>query len=90
MNRQDAERIAGKILAIRDSRSKPAIARYNVFMVTSRGSTHCATIEALTLRDACQQHVRAWHSRMTSVAVVMRAPCGRRFSYADSVLEVAK
>ena len=90
-----AQHIAQKILAIRDkhARERPAMARYSVFMVTPRrGYTHVTTLSAPTLQDACQQHVRAWHSRVSSCAVVMRSPCGKRYSYDDSrkVMEGAK
>ena len=81
-----AQHIAQKILAIRDKHAarKPEMARYSVFMVTPRGYTHVTTLSAPTLHDACQQHVRAWHSRVSSCAVVLRAPSGKRFSYDDS------
>ena len=81
-----AQHLAQKILAIRDKHaaSKPEMARYSVFMATPRGYTHVTTLSAPTLHDACQQHVRAWHSRASSCAVVMRSPCGKRFSYDDS------
>lgn len=81
-----AQHLAAKILAIRDKHaaSKPAMGRYSVFMATPRGYTHVATLHAPSLRDACQQHVRAWHSRVSSCAVVLRAPSGRRYSYDDS------
>lgn len=81
-----AQHLAAKILAIRDKHaaSKPEMGRYSVFMVTPRGYTHVTTLSAPSLSDACSQHVRAWHSRVSSCAVVMRSPCGKRFSYDDS------
>ena len=81
-----AQHIAQKILAIRDKHTarSAAMARYSVFIVTPRGDVEQLPIEAHTLHDACHQHVRAWHSRVSSCAVVMRAPCGKRYSYDDS------
>lgn len=82
--RADAQHLAAKLLALKNGPAKPAMGRYSVFMVTPRGYTHVATLSAPTLQDACQQHVRAWHSRVSSCAVVMRAPSGKRYSYDDS------
>lgn len=81
-----AQHIAQNILAIRDKHAKgaPAMARYSVFIRTPKGYTHASTIEAPALPDACRQFMRAWFSRTTTCAVVMRAPCGRRYSYDDS------
>lgn len=87
----DAARIAAKMRLIDakyEQAPEPAMARYSVFMLTRRGYTHCATISAPSLRDACRQHIKAWHSRITSCAVVMRAPSGKRYSYEASVREV--
>lgn len=60
------------------------MSRYHVFMVTPRGYTHVTTLHADTLQGACRQHVKAWHSRVSGCAVVMRAPDGKRYSYDDS------
>ena len=80
-----AQRLAAKLLAHKKALEQPQTARYSVFMVTPRGYTHVATINAPSLREACRQHVRAWHSRVSSCAVVLRAPSGKRYSYADSL-----
>lgn len=81
-----AQHLAAKILAIRAKHAarKPAMARYSVFIRTPKGYTHASTIEAPALPDACHQFIKAWFSRTTTCAVVMRAPCGRRYSYDDS------
>ena len=59
--------------------------RYHFIMVTPRGYTHVSTITAKTLAEACRAHIKAWHSRVTSCAVIMRAPSGKRYSYNDSL-----
>lgn len=82
-----AQHLAAKLLAHRAAHKPPA-ARYSVFISTPRGYIHASTIEALTLRGACQQFMRAWFSRTTTCAVVMRAPCGRRFGYAQALAVV--
>lgn len=81
-----AQHLAAKILAIRakHAASKTEMARYSVFIETPRGDVEQLPIEAHTLHDACHQHVRVWHSRVSTCAVVMRAPCGKRYSYDDS------
>ena len=80
------QHLAQKILAIRDKRDKgaPAMARYSVFIETPRGDVEQLPIEASALSCACRQFMRAWFSRTTTCTVVMRAPCGRRYSYDDS------
>ena len=81
-----AQHLAAKLLALR-ARTAPKAqqtGRYGVFMATPRGYTHVTTLIAPTLHDACSQHVRAWHSRVSCCAVVMRAPSGKRYSYDDS------
>ena len=85
-----AQHIAQKILAIRDKHAKgsPAMARYSVFIETPRGDVEQLPIEASALREACLQFIRAWFSRTTTCTVVMRAPCGRRFRYADALAVV--
>ena len=82
-----ARALAQKILAIRDkhARERPAMARYSVFIETPRGDVEQLPIEASALSCACRQFIRAWFSRTTTCAVVMRAPCGRRFRYADAL-----
>ena len=82
-----AQHLAAKILAIRDkhARGRPAMARYSVFIRTPKGYTHASTIEAPALSYACHQFIKAWFSRTTTCTVVMRAPCGRRFRYADAL-----
>ena len=87
-----AQHIAQKILAIRDKHaaSKTEMARYSVFIETPRGDVEQLPIEASALSCACRQFMRAWFSRTTTCTVVMRAPDGKRYSYADSVAEVAK
>ena len=47
-----------------------------------------ASIIKYSLREACTAHIKAWYSRASSCAVVMRTPSGKRYSYNDS-LEVA-
>lgn len=86
-----AQHLAAKILAIRDKHaaSKPEMGRYSVFMVTPRGYVHASTISAPTLACACQQFIKAWFSRTTTCAVVMRAPDGKRYRYAEA-LEVVE
>ena len=85
-----AQHLAAKILAIRDKHaaSKPEMARYSVFIETPRGDVEQLPIESPALREACLQFIRAWFSRTTTCAVVMRAPCGRRFRYADALAVV--
>ena len=82
-----AQHIAAKLLALRNKHTarKPEMARYSVFIRTPRGYIHASTIEVLTLQGACQQFIKAWFSRTTTCTVVMRAPCGRRFRYADAL-----
>ena len=82
-----AQHLAAKILAIRDkhARERPAMARYSVFIETPRGDVEQLPIEASALSCACRQFMRAWFSRTTTCAVVLRAPCGRRFRYADAL-----
>ena len=58
--------------------------KFQFFMVTDR-YTHIKTLQAASLRDACREHIKAWHSRASSCAVIMRAPDGKRYSYNDSV-----
>ena len=36
-------------------------------------------------REACQWHIDAWNRRITSNALVLRWPDGRRYSFNDSV-----
>lgn len=84
-----AQCMAAKLLVLRNGTAKPAMARYSVFIRTPKGYVHASTIEAPALRDACQQFMRAWFSRTTACAVVMRAPCGRRYGYAQA-LEVVE
>ena len=87
-----AQHIAAKLLALRNKHTarKPAMARYSVFIETPRGDVEQLPIEAPALSCACRQFMRAWFSRTTTCTVVMRAPCGKRYSYDDSVAEVAK
>ena len=85
-----AQHLAAKILAIRAKHAarKPAMARYSVFIETPRGDVEQLPIESPALREACLQFIRAWFSRTTTCTVVMRAPCGRRFRYADALAVV--
>lgn len=85
-----AQHIAQKILAIRDKHaaSKPEMDRYSVFIETPRGDVEQLPIESPALREACLQFIRAWFSRATTCVVVMRAPCGRRFEYAQALAVV--
>ena len=64
------------------------MARYSVFIETPRGDVEQLPIESPALREACLQFIRAWFSRTTTCTVVMRAPCGRRFRYADALAVV--
>lgn len=59
--------------------------RYHFIMVTARGYTHVSTFRATSLQAACAAHIKAWHSRASSCAVIMRAPSGKRYSYNDSL-----
>ena len=85
-----ARALAQKILAIRDkhARERPAMARYSVFIETPRGDVEQLPIESPALREACLQFIRAWFSRTTTCTVVLRAPCGRRFAYAQALAVV--
>ena len=51
--------------------------KFQFFMVTDR-YTHIKTLHADSLREACREHIKAWHSRASSCAVIMRAPDGKR------------
>lgn len=85
----DAARIAQKIRVIEESRRpRPVMARYSVFIRTPKGYICASTIEAPTLSDACRKFIRAWFSRTTTCAVVMRAPDGRRYRYAEALAVV--
>lgn len=86
--RADAQHLAAKLLALKNGTAKPAMGRYSVFIRTPRGYIHASTIEALTLQSACQQFMRAWFSRTTTCAVVMRAPSGKRYRYAQALAQV--
>ena len=90
MDSDTTRALAQKIFAIRDkhARERPAMARYSVFIETPRGDVEQLPIESPALREACLQFIRAWFSRTTTCAVVMRAPCGRRFRYADALAVV--
>lgn len=79
-----AQHLAAKLLALKNGTAKPSMARYSVFIRTPKGYVHASTIEASALPCACQQFMRAWFSRTTTCTVVMRAPCGKRYSYDDS------
>ena len=58
--------------------------KYRFFMV-SHGYTYVAAVTADTLQEACRAHIKAWHARSSSCAVVMRCPDGKRYSYNDSL-----
>lgn len=60
--------------------------KYQFVMVTPSRYTHVSTFTAATLAEACRAHVKAWHSRVTSCAVIMRGPDGKRYSYRDSLM----
>ena len=59
--------------------------KYQFFMVTAARYTHIKTLQAASLREACREHIKAWHSRASSCAFIMRAPDGKRYSYNDSI-----
>lgn len=59
--------------------------KYRFFMVSCHRYTYVAAVTADTLQEACRAHVRAWHTRASSCAVVMRCPDGKRYSYNDSL-----
>lgn len=81
-----AQHLAAKLLALRAKTAPKAqqTGRYNVFIRAPRGYVHASTIEAPALSGACLQFIKAWFSRTTTCAVVMRAPSGKRYSYDDS------
>ena len=83
--RADAQHLAAKLLAHKKALERPQTTRYSVFIETPRGDVEQLPIEASALSCACRQFMRAWFSRTTSCVVVMRAPCGRRFRYADAL-----
>ncbi len=58
--------------------------KYRFFMVSHR-YTYVAAVTADTLQEACRAHIKAWHARAYSGAVVMRCPDGKRYSYNDSL-----
>ena len=58
--------------------------KYRFFMVSNR-YTYVAAVTADTLQEACRAHIKAWHARAYSGAVVMRCPDGKRYSYNDSL-----
>ena len=58
--------------------------KYRFFMVSHR-YTYVTTVTADTLQEACRAHIKAWHARAYSGAVVMRCPDGKRYSYNDSL-----
>ena len=58
--------------------------KYRFFMVSHR-YTYVAAVTADTLQEACRAHIKAWHARASSGAVVMRCPDGKRYSYNDSL-----
>ena len=59
--------------------------KYRFFMVSHR-YTYVAAVTADTLQEACRAHIKAWHARAYSGAVVMRCPNGKRYSYNDSLV----
>ena len=59
--------------------------KYRFFMVSRHGYTYVTTVTADTLQEACRAHIKAWHARASSCAVVMRCPYGKRNSYNDSL-----
>ena len=61
--------------------------KYRFFMVSHR-YTYVAAVTADTLQEACRAHIKAWHARASSCAVVMRCPDGKRYSYNDSLVVV--
>ena len=58
--------------------------KYRFFMVSHR-YTYVAAVTADTLQEACRAHIKAWHARASSCAVIMRCPDGTRYSYNDSL-----
>lgn len=58
--------------------------KYRFFMVSHR-YTYVAAVTADTLQEACSAHIKAWHARASSCAVIMRCPNGKRYSYNDSL-----
>ena len=62
--------------------------KYRFFMVSRHGYTYVAAVTAYTLQEACRAHIKAWHARAASCAVVMRCPDGKRYSYSDSLVEL--
>ena len=89
----DAHRIAAKLRAIdhkHQLKEKPQMGRYTLLTITSEGSRPAGAFDAPTLQEACAIHINAWHRRPSCHAVVLVAPCGARYSYDASALEVGK
>ena len=59
--------------------------KYRFFMVSRHGYKYVAAVTADTLQEACRAHIKAWHARAASCAVIMRCPDGKRYSYNDSL-----
>ena len=59
--------------------------KYRFFMVSRHGYTYVAAVTDDTLQEACRAHIKTWHARASSCAVVMRYNNGKRYSYNDSL-----
>lgn len=87
--RQDAERIGRKLLAMDRARwgiaqvAKPLL-RFQVLLLVNGKYTHSATLHAACHASACRQFLRAWPSRVRNCAVVLRAPCSKRYDHDSS------
>ena len=46
--------------------------KYRFFMVSRHGYKYVAAVTADTLQEACRAHIKAWHARASSCAVIMR------------------
>ena len=88
--RLDAKRIGRKLRAMGRARREMAqvakpLLRFHVLLMVNGKYTHSATLHADCHASACRQFLKAWPSRARNCAVVLRAPCGRRFRYADAL-----
>lgn len=52
-----------------------------VLYVKGRYRHSGATLHAACHASACRQFLKAWPSRMQNCAVVLRAPCGKRYDH---------
>ena len=91
--RLDAERIARKLRALEQARwearqaLRPLMA-FHVVLLVDGIYNHAATLHAASHEGACRQFLKAWPSRTRNCAVVMRAPCGKRYDHDASAVLV--